>query len=362
MPVIRAVSVLLLAASVAACATAERSSTQPAEVADTITVKGALAYRERIALPPESQARVTILDTSIADKKAPVIVDKTIELGNRQVPIAFQLDVARDQLKPRRRYTLRGTIKGPGGQLLWTTDTAYPVDRDTAVNDLGTLRLVQVRAEGSSGSGVDLPYEAGGNEPGWSLAIDDDRIKLDWAYGEKHARTPRPDPARSNNGTRYSAATEAHELSVQITDGICRDSMTGMPHPDRVVVTIDGTELTGCGGAPRSLLTGSEWVVEDIAGGGIIDASRVTLNFGADGRLSGRASCNSYRTDYDITGEGIEVGNIAATLMACAPALNNQEDAFLEVLRDASRFDIDGTGKLIIHADSGKTLEAYPAG
>lgn len=247
--------------ALAGCAT--NTSAPSTENADALTVKGQLAYRERIALPPDSQARITVIDSSIADRKAPVVASRTIELANRQVPVSFAFDVPRADLRPRRRYSLRATITGPDNELLWTTDTAHRVDTGKGVNDFGMLILKRAQAD-----------------------------------------------------------TDSH--------------------------------------AP---LTGTEWVVEDIASGGIIDYSRVTLNFDADGRIHGRTGCNSYSGEYTQTGDQLRIGaNTAATMMACAPALNKQERRFLNVLQDARGYNIDPTGKLIIRSHSGQTLEAYPAG
>ena len=68
--------------------------------------------------------------------------------------------------------------------------------------------------------------------------------------------------------------------------------MSGMPFPFSAEVIIAGRAFRGCAGEPDTLLIGDEWVVEDI-GGGLIDRSRATLDFGVDGRLAGRASCNA---------------------------------------------------------------------
>lgn len=233
--------------------------------AKTITVKGQIAYRERIALAPGSQARIRIEDVAVADRKAPVVDSQSIDLAQRGIPAAFELDIPRDKLVARGRYSLRATINGPDGQLLWTTDTHHPVDTDRRVNDLGLLMLKRVQGDGSGREDADAP------------------------------------------------------------------------------------------------LLGVEWVVEDIADAGIIDFSRVTLNFDADGRLYGRASCNHYSGTYEIEGDQLSVGQTAVTMQACAPALNNQERRFLGVLQDARGFEIDDTGKLIIRASSGQTLEAYPS-
>ena len=99
-------------------------------------------------------------------------------------------------------------------------------------------------------------------------------------------------------------------------------------------------------------------MVEDIGGGGIIDRSRVTLNFGADGRLWGRASCNTYQGDYSLTGESLTLTLSATTMMACGPALMDQERKVLDLLARIRAFEVDSTGALILKADDGRTLLA----
>jgi heat shock protein HslJ len=129
--------------------------------------------------------------------------------------------------------------------------------------------------------------------------------------------------------------------------------MSGMPYPQRVRVEIEGEQLLGCGGDPARLLQGGEWVVEDILGGGIIDRSRVTLRFWQDGRLTGRASCNNLMGQYQLSGEGLAIGQAATTRMACSPALMEQEQRVLNSLAQVQRFDIDDTGALLLYTSEG---------
>ena len=142
--------------------------------------------------------------------------------------------------------------------------------------------------------------------------------------GEKRV-APTPAAQRTNAFTRYATRIEGSDVTATIFNRPCQDTMTGMPHPYAVEVVLDGKKLTGCGGDPATLLQGREWVVEDINGKGIIDRSRATLNFGADGRVSGRSSCNNYTAQYTLTGEGLTVSKAAGTMMACEPALMQQE-------------------------------------
>jgi heat shock protein HslJ len=119
----------------------------------------------------------------------------------------------------------------------------------------------------------------------------------------------------------------------------------------------EAAEVTGSTES-AGILTEREWVVEDLAGGGVIDRSRITLNFDAEGRVSGRASCNRYTAGYQQQGDLLSFTSAAATKMACAESLMNQEQKFFRILGAVSRFTIDDTGALILEGEAG-TLKAY---
>ena len=120
----------------------------------------------------------------------------------------------------------------------------------------------------------------------------------------------------------------------------------------------EGKTLNGCGGDPADLLKGGEWVVEDITGVRLVDHSRITLAFGADGRVSGMASCNRYGAEYALTGEGLTISKGFTTRMACDPPLMNQEQVFLEVLSKVQRFELGPNGTLILHTADRRTITA----
>ncbi|HET9044326.1 MAG TPA: META domain-containing protein [Burkholderiales bacterium] len=200
-------------------------------------------------------------------------------------------------------------------------------------------------------------FRARGNEPGWRLDIDGERMMLVTQSGEKRL-APTPAAQRTNAFTRYATRTEGSDVTATIFNRACKDTMTGMPHPHAVEVVLDGKKLTGCGGDPAALLQGREWVVEDINSKGIIDRSRATLNFGPDGRVSGRSSCNNYTAQYSLTGEGLAVSKAAGTMMACEPALMQQESLFLDVLQNVRRFDLGPDGALVLQTDDRRTITA----
>ncbi len=107
----------------------------------------------------------------------------------------------------------------------------------------------------------------------------------------------------------------------------------------------------------RAPLTGAEWVVEDINGAGVIDNSHASILFGEDGTLSGLGSCNRYGARYTLKGARLTIADSAATLMACAPALMDQERKFFDTLSNVSSYAIDETGALVLKApDGGRIL------
>jgi heat shock protein HslJ/uncharacterized lipoprotein YbaY len=426
---LRSLVMPILLASLAAlsgCAGVDAPATAGArEPTATLAIRGALSYRARIALPPDSRAIVALKDVSRPD--GPVVAEQRIDLYGRQVPIAFDLAVDRAKLDDAKRYAVRGAVF-VGGRPVWASDPVM-IDRTTGSVDVGTLVMVPVRAGafasvfqcGGERATVDFArramrltvgnqtfemrqavaasgarfeavgdpttsfwnkgrwatlvvkgstypeclqvdqnsttFRARGNEPGWRLDLDAERMTLVTQNGEKRV-APVPAAQRTNAFTRYAARVDGRDITATIFNRPCRDSMTGMPHPYAVEVLLDGKRLAGCGGDPATLLQGREWVVEDINGKGIVDRSRATLDFGADGRVAGRSSCNNYTAQYTLTGEGLTVSKAAGTMMACPPALMQQEALFLDVLQNVRRFDLGPDGALILQTDDRRAITA----
>ncbi|MBL9010851.1 MAG: META domain-containing protein [Alphaproteobacteria bacterium] len=90
--------------------------------------------------------------------------------------------------------------------------------------------------------------------------------------------------------------------------------------------------------APASLFP-SGWVGE----GG------VTLNFQADGAVSGSTGCNRYVGQAQLRGDRIDFAPLAVTRMACTPGLMAQESRFLAALGAAERAAIAADGRLELY-------------
>lgn len=98
------------------------------------------------------------------------------------------------------------------------------------------------------------------------------------------------------------------------------------------------------------------WLVEDIAGRGVIDYAQTTLRVDADGKVSGSTGCNRYFGQATLDGATLRFGPLATTYRACPPALMDQERKFLATLKEARGVRVDAMGRLQIISARGETL------
>lgn len=383
----------------------------PARAADTRTVEGTVAYRERIALPADAYAIVEARNEAGA-----LLAETRIPSEGRQVPFPYRLE-----LPAGSPAVLRAAIY-VGGQPRWASEpvtlaaggeaamrveimvrpfrpmgfasTLRCGDAEVTVGFVGQGAVMEIGGErielapvaAASGARFEAPgdpttffwnrdrsalvslrgntlpecmqaaampgatFRAKGEGPDWSLEITSGVIAFTSGPDRQRVKVPTAAPQRVEGALIYRMAEAG--LTVRVSEALCRDA-AGMPHPQSVTVEGDGRTFAGCGGDPAELLTGPEWVVEDIGGGGIIDRSRITMEFGADDRVAGLAGCNRYVGTYALTAEGLTFGRMAGTMMACADALMAQERKFLAALGTAARFDLDETGALLLRAADG---------
>lgn len=89
----------------------------------------------------------------------------------------------------------------------------------------------------------------------------------------------------------------------------------------------------------------------------VIDVA-VTAVFAEDGTLTGNGGCNSYNGTWETDEGSIEIGPIAATLMACADAeVGNQETRYLMLLGEADTYRVDAGTLEIFDAEGTRTLQ-----
>ena len=87
------------------------------------------------------------------------------------------------------------------------------------------------------------PYYARGNQPGWSLIIDEQHVTFIRA-DQSMLRDPRPSPVNTAAGSSY----QSPRIRVTIVRNLCRDASTGQIYPHQVHVNAEGRSFHGCGG------------------------------------------------------------------------------------------------------------------
>lgn len=352
-------------------------STETLMPAAATVVTGSATYRERMAAPPGSVLTVVLQDTSRADAPAVDLATWSALLDEGGVPRTFTL-TPEGPLDPRMVYTVRASIHGADDTFLWTTDTAHvvPVAGDgTGTYDIGEIVMVMVAAYSPM---VEAPSLAGTQ---W---------KVDGMGGTAVVAGSEPSIAFSADGRisgstgcnrffgSYEQAGDALTFSglgmtkmACLDDGIMGQEMTfASILSGAASFTIDGLGnlvLTGADGigfvarpvtenvpGDPALLTGEAWVVEDINRGGVIDNSRLTLTFGADGRVSGSGGCNSFSGTYSADGTSVTLGPLAMTRRAClGEALNAQETRYTAALTGTLNWAILADGALELTGESG---------
>jgi len=113
--------------------------------------------------------------------------------------------------------------------------------------------------------------------------------------------------------------------------------------------------LVGCGGddegnAPP--LEGTEWTLVDGVDAPGDSVPTLTL---ADGSASGFGGCNTFNGGYDLDGDSITIGPLAATLMACEDDKSAAEAVYLPALEAADSWTIED-GELVFSTGGEESL------
>jgi len=171
---------------------------------DGATLTGTVAYRERVALPSDAIAEISLLDATVQDT-APVVAKTTVPSNGKQVPLSFSLHYDASRIEKTHLYTVRATIKS-GGQTLFTTDQVRGVITQGNPTHVD-LMLTRVDPESAGASG-DLTGSH------WVLAdlngdgvVEGTHVTLDFA--EKSRATG------SGSCNRYFSTVEISESSIR---------------------------------------------------------------------------------------------------------------------------------------------------
>lgn len=127
-----------------ACAPADGRTSDVEEPQGKATLAGAVAYRERIALPPDAMVIVRLEDVSLADAPSTVLAEQIIPTEGAQVPIRYTLRYDPQRLEANHSYAVSARITDAGGRLMWISDTQHRVLTGGAPTTDVPIMLVRV--------------------------------------------------------------------------------------------------------------------------------------------------------------------------------------------------------------------------
>lgn len=192
--------------------------------AGAATIQGSATYRERIALPPDAVFEATLEDVSRADAPSTVLGRVRLEPAGLP-PYRFAIEYDEAAIQPGRRYAVRANVSR-AGQLLFTTDRAYPVLGENSAPP----EIVLVPARGAPLRIAPLPATFTGELPAadgpgvrWQLdLLDSARYQLRRTFVDK----PEPNGvdaigrvARDRGGRRLRlVGTQPEDLWFDVVD------------------------------------------------------------------------------------------------------------------------------------------------
>jgi heat shock protein HslJ len=119
--------------------------------------------------------------------------------------------------------------------------------------------------------------------------------------------------------------------------------------------------VAGCGDedgggtpAPAPEFEGVPWIVTSGLSAPSWEQFAPSATF-AGGKVSGSAGCNQFKASYEVDGENLELGDIAASLMACPPLADPVEREYLETLRAVDGWRMEN-GELVLVDEDGEDL------
>lgn len=205
------------------------------------------------------------------------------------------------------------------------------------------------------------PFRASGNEPFWSLVLDEESLRVDRLGGEPWALAPPPAVLIAGGARLLEGEAAGRPLLVRIEPAPCIDTMTGLPRPATVTLELGGERLSGCGGDPGSFLRQREWRVASLDGEPLPTLrAPVTLAFATDGRFAGQGPCNRLLGSFRLGGEDLRLGPAASTMMACPEPVMAAERRWIEALEAVRGFSLAAEGGLRLSTESGGAIALLP--
>ncbi len=184
-------------------------------------------------------------------------------------------------------------------------------------------------------------------------------------------------PAVTLAAQRYALTAVPAAFELQVDDALIRDGMTyavsgSIYRGDQLLFTTDTVHpvltngagdttdlvLVQVSGDSATTLEDTNWTAIGMYGE-IVDAERPPqLSFTQAGAFNGFGGCNRFMGQADLTGETLEFpDNMAATLMACPPELEQIEDQFFAALQSVTTYAVAGDSLVLLDASGEPALK-----
>jgi heat shock protein HslJ len=103
-------------------------------------------------------------------------------------------------------------------------------------------------------------------------------------------------------------------------------------------------------------LLGTRWLLVEVGGEAVAPlgeerAAHLILD-PAESRAYGSGGCNRFTGSFELNGEELRFGPIAATRMACEEPVMRLETEFFDALASVGRYELDGETLVLLDGDT----------
>ncbi|WP_108859380.1 YbaY family lipoprotein [Ruegeria sp. Alg231-54] len=185
-------------------------------------------------------------------------------------------------------------------------------------------------------------------------------------------------PSVTLSAKRYALTGVPSQFELSYDDALIREGMRyvvrgSIFQGDKLLFTTDTAYPVLTNGAGNTtdlmlvkvqppgaaVLENTNWTATGLNGAALETEKRPALSFAKDGAFSGSGGCNRFSGQAEIAGNNIEFpDNMAATLMACPPPLDEVERQFLKALQGVTAYAFKGD-TLVLLDSAGQSVVQF---
>ena len=109
-------------------------------------------------------------------------------------------------------------------------------------------------------------------------------------------------------------------------------------------------------------MAGIEWRPVTVGETAIDRDTSMVVRFTVDGSVNGNSGCNNFFGSLETTEDGVRMGQMGSTRMACPPEVMELEDVFLDALQATAKFSMGQDSLQMLSADDEVLAEFVAAG